>query len=145
MLSILAITFVPTSVCVLPGRFSFLRLDLFLNFGLLVDVVEVVDNDGDGQWYTEDSTNCTALKLDYIYAGVRMKGLGFWLTNLVDFLSNFFLRRLSRPKQGQNCFNHRRLSWLTNNKLTAYSWVADFLKSQNKLPNAFFSHIHLYW
>ena len=49
MLSILAITFVPTSVCVLPGRFSFLCLDLFLNFGLLVDVVEVVDNDGDGQ------------------------------------------------------------------------------------------------
>ena len=38
----------PTSVSVLPRGFSFLRLDLLFNLRLLVDVVEVVHNDGDG-------------------------------------------------------------------------------------------------
>ena len=38
----------PTSVSVLPRGLSFLRLDLLLNLRLLVDVVEVVHNDGDG-------------------------------------------------------------------------------------------------
>ena len=74
MLSILGITFLLTSVGVLPGRFSFLGLNLFLNFGLLVDIVEVVDNDWDWQRYAEDSANCTTLKLDVNYGGIRMKG-----------------------------------------------------------------------
>ena len=34
---------------IIPSRLFLLRSDLLLDLGLLVELVEVVDNDGDGQ------------------------------------------------------------------------------------------------
>ena len=50
-----------TSFSVLPGGFLLLGVDLFLDLGLLVELVKVVDNDGDGQRDAEDSANGTRL------------------------------------------------------------------------------------
>ena len=50
-----------TSLCVLPGRFGFLSFDLLLNLGLLIELVEVVHNDRDGEGDTENSTDGTNL------------------------------------------------------------------------------------
>ena len=51
-----------TSLCVLPRSFRLLCLDLLLNLGLLIELVEVVHDDRDRQRDAENSTNCTNLE-----------------------------------------------------------------------------------
>jgi hypothetical protein len=46
-----------TFLGVLPERFLFLEKDLLLNLGLLVELVEVVHNDGDGERDAQHSAN----------------------------------------------------------------------------------------
>ena len=51
-----------TSVSILPRGLGLLSLDFLLYLRLLVDVVEVVHDDRDGKWNTENSTDCTNLR-----------------------------------------------------------------------------------
>ena len=51
----------PTSISILPRGLSLLSLDLLLNLRLLVDVVEVVHDDGNGERDTENSADGTNL------------------------------------------------------------------------------------
>ena len=46
-----------TSLGVLPRCLRLFSLDLLLDFGLFIELVEVVDNNGDGEGDAEDSTD----------------------------------------------------------------------------------------
>jgi len=50
-----------TSASVLPRRSCLLGFDFLLNLGFLINVVEVVDDDGDGKGDAEDSADCANL------------------------------------------------------------------------------------
>ena len=54
-----------TPISIFPRGLRLLCLDLLLNLGLLVDVVEVVHDDRDRQRDAENSTNCTNLVADF--------------------------------------------------------------------------------
>ena len=49
-----------------PRGFLLLRRDLFLDLGLLVELVEVVDDDWNGQRDAEHSTDSTGWKWKYL-------------------------------------------------------------------------------
>ena len=51
-----------TSFSLFPGGLIFLETDLLLNLGLLVELVEVVDNDGDGQGNAQHTTQSASCK-----------------------------------------------------------------------------------
>ena len=53
----------PTSLGLLPGRFLLFGEDLLLNLGLLVELVEVVDDDGDGEGDAEHAADRAGLKV----------------------------------------------------------------------------------
>ena len=53
----------PTSLGLLPGGFLLFGEDLLLNLGLLVELVEVVDDDGDGEGDAEHAADRAGLKV----------------------------------------------------------------------------------
>lgn len=57
----------PTSFSFLPAGLLSLHVNFFLYFGLLIELVEVVHYDGDGERDAEDSTNGTTWKQRSIY------------------------------------------------------------------------------
>ena len=52
----------PTSLGLLPGGFLLFGEDLLLNLGRLVELVEVVDDDGDGEGDAEHAADRAGLK-----------------------------------------------------------------------------------
>ena len=62
----------PTSFSLLPGWLGFLQKNFLLNLGFFVELVEVVDNDGDGEGDAEnaaDRTHCNG----YVYRSCGQK------------------------------------------------------------------------
>ena len=49
-----------TSLGFFPGGLALLKNDFFLNFGFFIELIEVIDDDGDWKRNAEDSTESTA-------------------------------------------------------------------------------------
>ena len=91
-----------TSLCVLPRSFRLLCLDLLLNLGLLIELVEVVHNDGDRQRDAENSTNCTNLE---------KKGNCLILQLISTFQTKHRKERICQNHhKHKQCYNSYRLS-----------------------------------